>query len=60
MEPSRQPHTPDSQHRHLDPPDSDPSERHEIDAKELPAPNPGSELPQPSNRGDTNNIDSKI
>lgn len=61
MEPSSQPHTPDSQHRHLDPPSSNPSERHDIESREHANPGVvGKELPQPSNRGNTNDIDRKV
>lgn len=52
--------TPDSQHRHLDPPHSNPAESQDIPVREHANPGvAGRELPQPSTRGATNNIDAK-
>jgi hypothetical protein len=60
MESSDHPLTPDSQHRHLNPPASNPSDRQDTARREHGNPGvAGKELPQPSNRGATNNIDEK-
>jgi hypothetical protein len=60
MESSDHPLTPDSQHRHLNPPTSNPSDRQDTGAREHANPGVhGKELPQPSNRGNVNSIDDK-